>query len=377
MIDLYYGILSLPHSWAVVATNILLQHIKKCNIPFKIYSTNGYTNIHKDLIKYYDYSFVKKIQNGLFSKKFYDVSFSYTLPSNYNYLIAKNRYVIYNYEYSILPNQTTVRHINNHIDIILPSSKFVANCFVNSGVDPSKIRVLPHGYDPELYNDSIVGYEIKEIKDKFKFLCVAIGHYRKGYDVLIEAYCEEFQGEKDVCLILKEGKCNIESVQHYNIDELVNNMIIKYKDKIPTIIRINSYISNMARLYKTADCVVLPTRGEGFCLPALEASVLGIPVIATNYSGHLDFLNHNNAYLIDYELQVSDPRAVYNKGSKNNTIVYWAEPNKEHLQKLMRHVKNNYDEAKKKALLAKNNVKDLTWENVYLQLMDIINKTRK
>src|ERR1019366_4544938 len=57
----------------------------------------------------------------------------------------------------------------------------------------------------------------------------------------------------------------------------------------------------MPRLYASADCFVLPTRGEGFGLPAIEAGACGLPVITTNYSGQTDFLTNDNSYLLQID----------------------------------------------------------------------------
>jgi glycosyltransferase involved in cell wall biosynthesis len=57
-------------------------------------------------------------------------------------------------------------------------------------------------------------------------------------------------------------------------------------------------------LYRDADAVVLPTRGEGFNLPAAEAMAAGLPVIVTGYSGHLDFCDES-VRLIDYRFAPS------------------------------------------------------------------------
>jgi len=54
-------------------------------------------------------------------------------------------------------------------------------------------------------------------------------------------------------------------------------------------------------LYRSADAFALFSRGEGFGLPYCEASLCGIPVIATNHSGQTMFLKNNNSYLIDID----------------------------------------------------------------------------
>jgi len=60
--------------------------------------------------------------------------------------------------------------------------------------------------------------------------------------------------------------------------------------------------AEMADLYRAAHLFLFPTRAEGFGLTALEAVATGLPIIATNYSGHLDFLDTETAYLTKWKL---------------------------------------------------------------------------
>eukprot|EP00455_Lapot_gusevi_P031325 TRINITY_DN3390_c0_g1_i3.p1 TRINITY_DN3390_c0_g1~~TRINITY_DN3390_c0_g1_i3.p1 ORF type:complete len:140 (-),score=4.89 TRINITY_DN3390_c0_g1_i3:26-445(-) len=91
-------------------------------------------------------------------------------------------------------------------------------------------------------------------------------------------------------------------------------------------------MSEMGELYRHMDSFVLPTRGEGWGLPILEAMMAGLPAIATNWSGHLDFLNDRNGYLIEVDHMSLAEGADFPQGSR------WAEPSVSHLVKLMRQV---------------------------------------
>lgn len=93
-------------------------------------------------------------------------------------------------------------------------------------------------------------------------------------------------------------------------------------------------------LKNACDCFVSPHRSEGFGLNIAEMMYLGKPVIATRYSGNLDFMSEENSYFIDCSLtEITEPMGPYPKG------FVWADPSVEHLAAQMRRVYQNRDEA--------------------------------
>jgi glycosyltransferase involved in cell wall biosynthesis len=90
------------------------------------------------------------------------------------------------------------------------------------------------------------------------------------------------------------------------------------------------------------DCYVSLHRAEGFGLTMAEAMAIGKPVIATGYSGNVDFMNSENSYLIDYEIgRVGAECEIYPPEGE------WAEPSVEHAAELMRRVYSNPQEAER------------------------------
>ncbi len=84
-------------------------------------------------------------------------------------------------------------------------------------------------------------------------------------------------------------------------------------------------------------------RSEGLGLTMAEAMYFGKPVIATGYSGNLDFMTDENAYLVDYELvEIGEGAEPYPPAAR------WAEPNVEHAAELMREVFENQEQAARK-----------------------------
>jgi glycosyltransferase involved in cell wall biosynthesis len=115
-------------------------------------------------------------------------------------------------------------------------------------------------------------------------------------------------------------------------------MIADLQASCPSIILIDKYLSRQEvnALLSCCDCFVSLHRSEGFGLPIAEAMYLGKPVIATGWSGNMDFMNVGNSFPVRYRL-VSLDRDVgpYRKG------FYWAEPDLEHAAELMKKVSTN------------------------------------
>jgi glycosyltransferase involved in cell wall biosynthesis len=89
----------------------------------------------------------------------------------------------------------------------------------------------------------------------------------------------------------------------------------------------------MDGLIAGCDCYVSLHRSEGFGLTMAEAMAVGKPVIATAYSGNVDFMNRENSLLVDYELNYVGPDVeIYPPEGE------WAEPSVEHAAALMRQV---------------------------------------
>src|SRR5581483_12361120 len=97
------------------------------------------------------------------------------------------------------------------------------------------------------------------------------------------------------------------------------------------------------------DCLVAPSRGEGWGRPHHEAMLMELPVIATNWSGNTEFMTEANSYLLDYELAEAkylEAGLWHYRGHR------WANPSEQHLRQLMRHVSTHREEAAQKGKAA-------------------------
>jgi len=115
-----------------------------------------------------------------------------------------------------------------------------------------------------------------------------------------------------------------------------------------TIITTEYNTMDMPRLYKAADCFVLPTRGEGWGVPIMEAMAMELPTIATNWSGPVDFINDDVSYPI--------PITGLTDKLKWDSTGRLAEPDVQYFKKLLRHVYTHREEAKQKGIKARKHI---------------------
>jgi glycosyltransferase involved in cell wall biosynthesis len=169
------------------------------------------------------------------------------------------------------------------------TSQFCVGAFVNSGVPAEKIHIVPNGVDLEIYRPQGAAAELPTAKP-FRFLYVGGTIYRKGLDVLLDAYARAFTAADPVSLVVKDfGRTGV------YVFEKGTQMIADFKKNPahPEVLHLSAHRTNaeMAELYRACDVFVSSYRGEGFCLPALEAMACGKPVIVTAGGATDDFVS--------------------------------------------------------------------------------------
>jgi len=108
------------------------------------------------------------------------------------------------------------------------------------------------------------------------------------------------------------------------------------------------YNHNKVKLYVTA------TRGEGYGLPLIEAAASGVPIVATGWSGHLEFLDKDLIGSVDYNLVPVNKTKVDGRIFKES--FKWADPISTSFKRNVRDVYENYDKAKNNAKILKKKI---------------------
>ena len=157
---------------------------------------------------------------------------------------------------------------------------------------------------------------------------------RKNPIGLVDAYRRAFAAEDGALLVLKivnGDKCvpDLEALRWAVADRSDIMVIDEYYDA-----------KHLATLMNVADCYVSLHRSEGFGLTMAESMALGKPVIATAYSGNMDFMSPETAYLVSWTKGSVPPDcAPYPVGAT------WAEPDLDEAARLLRRVFEHPDEA--------------------------------
>ncbi|MCF8240217.1 MAG: glycosyltransferase [Melioribacteraceae bacterium] len=276
--------------------------------------------------------------------------------------------VIQPWEFGSLPEKW-IETFEYEVDEIWVPSNYVKECFIESGVNSDKVKVIPNGFDPNIFNKHAKPFTLKT-KKKFKFLYVGGTIYRKGIDILIETYLKTFNNDDDVCLVIKDmGGDSFYNGRNINRDKLdllrnKNYPEIEYVDKFLTP-------NELAGTYRSCDVLVHPYRGEGFGLPILESMACGTPVIVTNGGACLDFCNSQNSFLTKAEKIILNKKMV---GDLATVDFPWLlETNKNELAINMKQVFDNQSSLKAKSHFAYESVhENFTWNNSGMKIFERI-----
>ncbi len=199
----------------------------------------------------------------------------------------------------------------NRVREVWVPSGFNARTFADAGVDPGRIHVVPYPVDTDRLRPAAGG---REPGAPVTFLSIFEWTWRKGWDVLLQAWAEEFAAGEPVRLVVvtyrgagaaAEGSVEEQALAHLAAlgagpDEVADIELVL--DPVPH--------DAMPALYRSADAFVLPTRGEGAGMPVLEAAACGVPVIATAWGGHEELMVPEAAFPVAVERMVEAPAAM-------------------------------------------------------------------
>ena len=295
-----------------------------------------------------------------------DISFQIQLPDEWNSNLAKFNIGISAVVETDKCNPKWIESINKMDCVIIPS-EHIKNTVLATGEVSTPLYVIPEWYIEEIDEDDIEETVSIDFSTSFNFL--SVGQFtgndpendRKNLFYTVKWFCEAFKDDKDVGLVLKINHGRGTTIDRHITRNKMRQLISEVRQgEFPKIhvIHGNLTSSEMASLYRlpTIKGLISLTRGEGFGLPLLEASASGIPVIATNWSAHLDFLNLGRFIPINYNLvEIPESRVddrIFLKGMR------WANPIEEDFKKKIIKLRHKYSMPEQWALSLSSHVRD-------------------
>jgi hypothetical protein len=243
----------------------------------------------------------------------FDVSFQIQLPNEWDPDLASFNVGITAAVETDRCNPAWIQACNKMNKVIVPST-FTKSCLENTGKLSCEIEVIPEAFYDCLLDES---NEVKldlDLSTEFNFLIFGqiTGHNplsdRKNTFFMIKWLCEEFTNNQDVGIVIKtnhgKNSANDRMITSNMLDKLLHEV---RQGPYPRIYLLHGALEQeeIQSVYQNPKikALVAATRGEGYGLPLLEASAAGLPVMATNWSGHLDFMKNGKFVAFDYELE--------------------------------------------------------------------------
>lgn len=292
--------------------------------------------------------------------------------------------------------------ISEHSKNVLLSSKFQRkgpNEQVLGTLEIEKpIEVLHNCIDQSIFKK--LEYEsdvVKSVRDELntipeKFCYLFVGHWlrgdlgedRKNVGLLVKLFLETFKQVKDntpPALILKTSGGNFSILDQKEILKKINQIRSSVKlennQVMPNVYVLHGELTDeeMNSLYNhpKVKAHVSFTKGEGFGRPLLEASVSGKPVIASGWSGHIDFLDRENAVLVGGELKPIHESSVWEGVLIKESS--WFSPDIQQCANAMAAVFMEYEQFRKKsAKLGKENFKKFSYNSIQKKTWELLDK---
>lgn len=197
-------------------------------------------------------------------------------------------------------------------------------------------------------------------ENKFVILTIADNQERKNLGNAIEAVARfihaDDRDDVEYVLVTRENNPVGWKLQEYAYDENIGTEM--------TIIERGISFVELWGLYAAADVFLLPSKTEGLGMPLLEAMAVGVPCIATNFSGMAELLEGGRGYLVESEYEFRDPFG-------NSWRKF---PDKNEIIDMLKLIKNNPEDARKTAEKALEYVKTRSWQNSVDQVDGYLNE---
>jgi glycosyltransferase involved in cell wall biosynthesis len=285
-------------------------------------------------------------------------------PLGVDYFISRSMY-----EFHAIPKEWIPILNSDKYDEVWVPSDVIFNSFAASGVPASKMQVIPEPIDTDAFNPASarsialppmishpqwlhaeinVGQPLSKLSRNFKFLSIFKFEPRKGWDALIAAYFNTFTSKDPVSLYLVthwylevmpdrvKDQRDPHSIR-FELEKYAAQSLGKFnRAELPHVVVITHPLTDdeIRSLYKSCDAFILPSRGEGWGLPIIQAMSMAIPTITTRHSGMLQFTTDATVLYVNVTNQIAPENIRMLYGTPEGAS--WGEPNQAELQQQLK-----------------------------------------
>jgi glycosyltransferase involved in cell wall biosynthesis len=257
-----------------------------------------------------------------------------------------------------------IRIMNENYEECWTPTLWNAQAFQKSGLK-IPIHIMPLGIDPDVYRpdaDPVMQEAVlsttqeagkAEFPSGFLFICVCEPTFRKGLDVLSDAFEEAFHDDPEAGLVIATTGYSCESSPEGK----------SWKSRIWTLAGRFSE-SEMASLYRSCQVYVSASRGEGWNLPLCESAACGLPLILSRVSTHPELVPEEFGYFFDPDSSTVFPDAgELSPWFEGMQFPDYGPGARRRLSSLLKEVKRNYEGAKARAENCMKRMRRLyTWD---------------
>lgn len=286
-----------------------------------------------------------------------DLSLQIQLPNEWNPFLAERNVGITAAVEATLCNPEWIDCVNR-MDLVIVPSKFTKEVFVNTAKQINKdlttnIIVVPESFPDamlvtgETKSNPLQKYLDEEIKTDFNFLIFGqltgtnLENDRKNLPYMIKWFHDTFVGNPNVGVIIKTNRGRNTTIDKTATEATLIQLLsqLRKPDCVgPKFYLIHGHLTDEEIItlhrHPKVKASVTTTRGEGFGIPLLEAAACDLPVMATNWSGHKDFLDKGKFVKFDCTINPVHPSRIDNQIFLQGT--QWASCNEEDVKRKLR-----------------------------------------
>ena len=246
------------------------------------------------------------------------------------------------------------------------------------------IEVLFEGVDTEIFSKGSGNDVLANVKEDFNFLIVGhwlkgdLGQDRKDIGMAIKTFATVFQylpKDKKPGLIVKTSHAGFSVIDREGTREKLESVLNSFGDKCPSVYLLHGDMeeTDMSNLYHhpKVKAMISFAKGEGYGRPMAEFTLTGKPIIASGWSGQMDFLPADNAVLLEGNLTPVHESAADQFCMKE---AQWFTANYSNAANKIYDVYNNYNTyLQKSAGLKENTLKNFTLDKMNEKFEQILN----